>query len=338
MKKILAIILAVCVIAGFALWKISAKKKKDGKSKDESAAVVVRKNFVIKVLATGVLEPRLKIQVTAPNRGQIDDIMVDEGDRVRKGQRLAWLSSADRIALLDAARINLENAKDSGDKDKIAQAQQEWDVAQGAYQKIPLLSPIEGEVTLRAVEPGQSVNANEVILGISDRLVIKCQVDETDIGKIKTGMHGMINLDAYPEERLFGKVTKIAHESVVTSNVTTYQVTVELVRSSELLKSGMTANVEFIIAQVKDALLLPVNAVANIAGKKYAFVMSEGKEPERREVETGAQNEQSVEITSGLNEGDKVIIRKKNKDNQRGGQQNSVLFGGAMPRGGGFRR
>jgi len=314
MRKFIIIAIAIGLIAGIVWWRISVKNRLN-KNNEFSIATVTRKDLTTNVLATGVLEPRLKIQMKSPQRGQVDEILVDEGDKVKKGQSLAWISSDNRITLIDAARVNMEEAKQSGDNDKIIQAEREWKIAREAYQRIPLLSPIDGEVTLRSVEPRQNIDANTVIIGISDKLVVKTQVDETDIGKIKVGMMAKITIDAYPEDTLYGKVTKIAHESTVVSNVTSYEVTVELMKSNKTLKSGMTANVEIIIAQRKNVLVLPLKAVKQRRDEKFVLVPTDKKHPQSQAVVTGLENDQEIEIISGLGEGNKVLISKQTKNN-----------------------
>lgn len=327
MRKFVIIGIIVLVAVGLIYWRISVKNKLK-KSTGFSIVMVERKNLTSKVLATGILKPRLKIRMMSPKRGQVDEILVDEGDKVRKGQKLAWISSEDRITLIDAATVNLEKAKESGDKDKIVQAEREWKIAQEAYQRIPLISPIDGKVTLRSVEPGQNVNANTEIIGISDRLVVKTQVDETDIGKIKTGMPAEIVIDAYPENQFYGKVTKIAYESTIVSNVTTYDVTIELTKFRKILKSGMTANVEVILAQRKDVLVLPLKAVKRTHDGKIVLVSTGEKQPQPQEVVTGLENEEEVEIVSGVEEGEEIIITKRTRKDEMSQRPRSLF----MPR------
>ena len=96
---------------------------------------------------------------------------------------------------------------------------------------------------------------------MSNRLIVKAQVDETDIGKVKPGLRARINLDAYPQENLEARVDHVAYEAKTVSNVTVYEVDVAPQRVPDFLRSGMTANVVFLAASKRDALLLPAEAV-----------------------------------------------------------------------------
>jgi HlyD family secretion protein len=118
-KKIFIIILVVILVTAYFYVKNLVAKKKEN-SGDITLVEVTKKDLITKVTATGQLQPRLKIQITAPQRGQVDEILVNEGDKVKRGQKLAWLSSDSRIALLDAARINQAKAQESGDRIKLA--------------------------------------------------------------------------------------------------------------------------------------------------------------------------------------------------------------------------
>lgn len=77
---------------------------------------------------------------------------------------------------------------------------------------------------VRAVEPGQTVTSVDAVIVLSDRLIVKAQVDETDIGRVKTGQKATVSLDAYPREEIGADVDHISYESKLVNNVTTYEV------------------------------------------------------------------------------------------------------------------
>jgi len=86
------------------------------------------------------------------------------------------------------------------------------------------------------------------------------------------------------------------------------------------LKTGMTAKVEIIIEELKDVLSVPIQSVINHEGKKLCFVVT-NKGPRHREVETGAFNDNFVEIKSGLSEGEKVLLNPPRLDESEAGQE-----------------
>ena len=153
-------------------------------------------DICVLVSTTGVVEPQNRVEIKSPIAGRIEEILVEEGDKVKKGDVLCLMSSTERAALLDAAHLKGE---------------EELKYWKEVYKPTPLIAPVDGEVIVRAVEPGQTVTVNDAILVLSDRLIVKAQVDETDIGKVKLGQKAVIALDAYPDIKVEGKVDHISY-------------------------------------------------------------------------------------------------------------------------------
>jgi len=242
------------------------------------------------VLATGVAQPQNRLEIKPPIAGRAETILVKEGEEVKRGQILATLSSTERAAVLDAARAK--------GRDELTR----W---REIYRATPLVAPISGLIIARRVEPGQTVTIQDAVLVMSDRLIVKAQVDETDIGQIRVGQRAEIVLDAYPSQRLVARVDLVAYEAKTTNNVTTYDVEVVPERIPDHMKSGMTANVEFEVVRKDDVLVLPAAAVRQEEGSASVMV---GNPPERREVTTGITDGKTIEIVSGLREGETVLM------------------------------
>jgi macrolide-specific efflux system membrane fusion protein len=245
--------------------------------------------------------------VNSPVSGRIDQVLVDEGDIVKPGDILAWISSEDRIALLDAAQGALESAQKSKDETAIKEAMRAYEVASNAYKPVPLTNSIKGEVIKRSVEPGQNVTTQTVLFVISDRLVANVSVDEADIGKITLNQDALVVLDAFPNESVPAKVTKISREAKVVSDVVVYNVMVEPTEVPKRWASGMTANVAFKVINKQDVLILPASALKERNGEKFVLVLS-GNRQEPRRVMTGVTDGKMVEITEGVKEGDEVLV------------------------------
>lgn len=321
MKKYIILLLVVLLVSA-GLFYILKKNRNTRGNETYKIVEVIRGDLLSTVSATGVLEPRIQIKLASPKRGQVDEIFVEEGNKVKKGQRVAMISSEDRINLIDAALMNLEKAKGTGNRSEISEAENELKIAEAAYQRIPILTPIAGLVTLRNIEPGEKVDANTTILEISDKLIVKVLIDETDIGKVRERARVKIILDAYPDEDMQGKVIKIAYSPTIESNVTNYEAIVEFTsRTDKLLKSGMTVDVDIITFEKKDALLLPRKAVKERKGRSVVLIPSESNRPLPQEVETGDSDENKVEIISGIEEGSKVIIIERGSDKNKTEQE-----------------
>ena len=250
------------------------------------------------ITSTATVQPQNRLEVKPPINGRIDEILVKEGEEVKAGQILAWMSSTERAALLDAAR---------------ARGPEEIKYWQEVYKPTPLISPIDGEVIVSTDEPGQTVTSSEAIVVLSDHLSVQSQVDETDIGGIRVGQEAMISLDAYPKIKVMGKVDHIYYESKTVNNVTIYQVDIIPDSVPEVFRSGMSATVNIIEKTRKDALVIPVEAVKRNAGSDPYVLVSQGigRPPIERKVELGISDEKNIEVLSGLSAEDKILIRSQ---------------------------
>lgn len=293
LKKIV-IVLVVVGLVGFLGFKFLSKESEN--SKAVLAEYPVNKGeILIKILSTGVVQPENKVEIKPPIAGRVEKVLVDEGNRVKKGQILAWMSSTERAAMLDAASA------------KGAQEVKDWEEM---YRPTPILAPINGMIIQRNVESGQTFTTADAVLVMSDRLTVKAQVDETDIAKIKLNQKAKITLDAYPNETLEAAVDQIAYDAKTVNNVTTYIVDVLPMKAPDFMRSGMTANVVFDVDARKDILVVPSEAIKSAAGKSVVLVSGADKKPIEREVETGITDGKKTEIVAGLNEGDKILVQE----------------------------
>jgi macrolide-specific efflux system membrane fusion protein len=248
--------------------------------------------------------PKNRLEIKPPVNGRIESVLVEEGVKVKIGQTVAWMSSTDRAALLD-------NARGQGEV-----ALKYW---QDAYKPIPLLSPIDGEVIVATTQPGQTVTTSDDVIVLSDHLIVRAQVDETDIGKISLGQGATIVLDAYPDSKINAKVDHIYYESKTVNNVTIYDVDLLPEEIPAFFRSGMNATVNFIDHGLENALLIPLEAVQQDKGESYVMV-SQGpdKEPVKRAVKLGISDEKNTEVLSGIDENDTLVVKMKKRSVTKG--------------------
>jgi membrane fusion protein, macrolide-specific efflux system len=281
----------VFIIALIPLIMISCAKKEEAPLK---MVKVTRGSIKAQIATTGIVEPRNRLEIKPPVAGRIDKVFVKEGQNVRKGQILAEMSSSDRAALLDAAR-----AKGAAELKK-------WE---DVYKPAPIVAPLYGFVIQRAVEPGQTVTVNEAILVMADRLIVKAEVDETDIGSVRVGQMVNVEIDAYPGKSIKGKVEHIAFESTTVNNVNIYKVDILPETVPKFFRAGMSATVSFILSEKSGIMLLPLNVVKKIGNKSYVFILpKDSKKTKAIQVKIGLENEIHVEVVSGLSEGDEVVV------------------------------
>lgn len=316
MKRVLALAVVVA-LAGGGAWYWKAKSSKRGSAQEQT---VTAKVGVIEqtVDATGSILPLNRVEVKPPIGGRIEKLLVDEGDKVQSGQILAWMSSTDRAAILDAAR---------------AQGPESYAKWQDDYKPTPVVSPLSGVVILRNVVVGQTVDSSVVIYALADVLMAYAQVDESDIGRVHKGQKARIVLDAYPNQPVEGTVFDILYEGKNVSNVITYGVKVRPDKVPPFFRSQMTANISFEVSRKEDALVLPSFVVRTQSDGSRVVSLpptpDSDDKPVVREVKTGLENDDSVEIVSGLADGEKVLLPQGKYVPQKAPDSSPLTFGGS---------
>jgi len=244
------------------------------------------------ISSTAIVQPQSRLEIKPPINGRINEILVKEGEMVKSGQTLAWMSSTERAALLDAARGRGE------------EAMKYW---ADVYKATPLISPIDGQVIVSTDKPGQTVTTSDIVVVISDRLIVQAQIDETDIGKVRLGQSVGISLDAYPDIKLNGVVDHIYYESETVNNVNIYQVDIVPETVPAVFRSGMTATVNILESEKNNVLTIPQEVVKHGKDGDYVVIgQAQGKKEERK-IELGASDEKNVEVLSGLSENDRIL-------------------------------
>jgi len=300
MKKIA---IAVVVIGLIVFAVIAGKKNKKVINWQETTPE--RGAIALEFRVTGSVEPRNQLDIKPQVSGRIENILVVEGQRVKKGEVIVWMSSTDRAALLDAVRPK-------GDEEV-----KKWE---DVYNPTPIVAPITGFIIARLKEPGQSVGLSDIILVMADELIIEANIDETDLRYINLGQKAKIFLDAYPDKEFSGIIEHIAYKSEVINNVTVYLVKILPGRIPGAFRAGMTATVEVVADKKENVLILPVDAIAEKGGKNTVKVKAATGPPEIREITTGINNGKRVEITSGISAEDVIIMPELAKKESRSTQ------------------
>jgi macrolide-specific efflux system membrane fusion protein len=318
------------VALGAAALAARTVMRRNGNASSEAfrRVAVSRQDLRIAKTATGEVTPQNRVEVKPPIAGRIEEVLVREGEAVTQGQVLVWMSSAERAALLDAAR--------SQGPEALAR----WE---SAYKAAPLLSPLDGTVIVRAMEPGQSVATDDAVVVVADRLIIKAQVDETDIASIAVGQAATGDLDAFPDAGIPARVDHVAYEAKTVNNVTMYEVDVLPEDPPAFMRSGMTAMVTFTVAEKPGALVVPAEAVHRETAD--ASVLVPGSQPWERPTPTrvviGLTDGKWTEIVSGLTEGETVLapsLGQAIRSSSNGRRNPFSPFGAGARSGAGGRR
>ncbi|MGI6066447.1 MAG: efflux RND transporter periplasmic adaptor subunit [Bacillota bacterium] len=201
-------------------------------------------------------------------------------------------------------------------KSQLVQAEAVYNESKEKLEKATVVSPIDGVLLNLPVKEGQEVETGTLLaqIGNPDELQIETGINEIDAAQLKVGDKVEISSNALLDEPLSGSIDDISPiaEVVTTSQgeQTQVKIKVSVDKSEEMavLKPGYNVNLKVIIHEKEEALLVPFEAVVENGEKDLVFVVGVDGIVSQREVKTGLSNELFVEIISGLNEGEKVVL------------------------------
>jgi len=235
-------------------------------------------------------------------------------ERKKNGVRESILPSSD----LDAAEHQFRTGGAALRSARVALR-----AAQDRVRYTKILSPIDGTVIQRNIEVGEVVTPGvqatfegRPLLTVADltTLLILVDLNQIDVAKVQLGQRASVKLDALPDRTYEAKVTRIAPASVrrERQEVDVFPIEAELVVTDTTIKPGMTADVRIHLESKDNVLTLPIEAVVRRgAGGKVTRLVSNAKGEESREevqVTLGAHSDRELEIASGLEEGDRILL------------------------------
>ncbi|MEO0972009.1 MAG: efflux RND transporter periplasmic adaptor subunit [Pseudomonadota bacterium] len=290
-------------------------------------AAVQRGDIFAVYSATGSLEAERDAQVVAKVEGQIVEILVEEGDRVKAGDVLARLDGDQLRLELARARASLEkleaeyarnqalHAKGLVTKEaydtiafdvRASRADAELSALRLSYTQIR--APIDGVVSERMVKVGNTITANTETFRVTDLepLITELFVPEREFQKLAAGQMAQVRVDALGEEPFAGRIARIA--PVIDPATATFKVTVETTDPQGRLSPGMFARIDVVYDVHEHALQVPRDALVEGVDDEAVFVVGDGDQAERRTVRTGLENGGHVEIVDGLEFGEEVIV------------------------------
>ncbi len=286
---------------------------------------VERRTIASYLETNGSLDAENDVDLVARVAGPIVELSAEEGMYVEKGQELARIDETELRAQVEIARVkvkeavrNLSRAESSHENQLISDEafEQILSVRESAdaelvgrnilldYTKIT--APFSGFIVERAVRLGENITVNQRLFRLSDfdPLLCRIQVPEKELSRLRLGQPGYLTVEAWPEERFDAKILRIS--PVVEQASGTIRVTLEVARRDKL-RPGMFASVFVEVDRREDALVIPKMALSLESLGDTVYVAS-GDTAARRPVELGYQEADHVEVRSGLEEGDPVIV------------------------------
>ena len=262
---------------------------------------------------SGTFEANLTQTVVATGSGEVVSLNVSAGSRVSAGQVLATLGGSSAQTSLENASISLQNAQLSLQN------------AQDALDNYTITAPISGTVIEKNFKAGDTIDNNSLtaaggtlaVLYDMSTLTFEMKIDEKDINKVQVGQEVTITADAVEGVTFSGVVDTVNINGTTVSGQTNYPVTV-VINDPQDLKPGMNVSADIIVERAGTVLCVPVDAVNRGSDKPTVQVAQEGaldengnvvdpSKLETREVTLGRNDNDNIEITSGLSEGEIVV-------------------------------
>lgn len=248
--------------------------------------------------------------------------------------------TANRAQTVAEATVELRRAQVGASSASLASSRLGVDEATRRLAETDIRAPIAGTILSVSVERGSIVasavtnvgggTALATLADLSDLRVVG-QIDEAQIGRVSIGQKAMIRVDAYPDRTFEGRVERVSPLGTTVSNVVTFDVEMSITDpDANLLRSGMSADVEIETGRFDRVVLVPLLAVRTARGRRFVRLES----GEERTIRTGASDGTNLVVLSGLREGDRLRV---GGDAPAPASSSTAIPFGRRPRSGGMR-
>jgi len=284
------------------------------------------------VSLVGTVAANEEVELKAETDGIIEEILFEEGQVVEKGDLLVRLEETKLNAeLADAeARLNLYESNYRRSKELLEGqliSQQEYDQARSAFEAgqaavelrrrqlrdARIVAPFRGRTGARSISPGQVITRNTPITWLVDLDPVKVEMNmpERYLSQTRLGQQVDFGVTAYPERTFRGEIYFIA--SRLDLETRTALIKTRISNPEGLLKAGMVANLELNLKVRDEAVLIPEVALINSGELTMVFVVEADETVRLQQVEVGQRLPRWVEIRSGLEPGQKVVVEGHQK-------------------------
>ncbi len=317
------------LVGGVCLASVACSSKKSAEAAAEQPVVEAKPKVTTAVVHiqdvdqqsvfTGNVEGYAVNNITPQQPRRITRLLVDVGDRVVAGQKVAELDNA----ALDQVKAQYENNKANFERsDELykfgGESKANWQAMKTAYEvskstyenmleNTTLVSPISGVVTARNYDNGDMCGGLPIfVVQRINPVKITINVSESLYSYIKKGMEVAVEFDALPEQKFTAKVSRITPS--VDAATRTFPVELVLANAKELIKPGMYARVTMNYGTRKNIVVPDVAVVKQLgSGNRYIYVYKQDGTVAFQRVELGRRMNDKYEILSGIADGDEVV-------------------------------
>jgi membrane fusion protein, multidrug efflux system len=276
--------------------------------------------------ASSNLEAESEVQVPARTANRVQSVLVEEGDRVMKGDLLLQLENDIQTILVSKAENQVQEASEefkrqeslhnqnlvsdqvySQSKYQLRQLELNLQDAKRELGYTEIRAPITGTVTQRLAKAGDQVAAGQDLFSIIDfdSIVARLYIPEKDLRHVQVNQQVRVHCSAYPEETFLGGVLRVA--PVVQSKSGLVKVTVGF-KEVKSLRPGMYVDAEIVTSSKSNALLLPKKAIVYDGEQRFVFRIGDDQTAERLLLEVGLEDPDHVEPSTSFKSGDLVVI------------------------------
>ena len=342
---------AALIVGSLVAWRASSAKKEDNKPADitlefspADITIVEQKSLTRTLPFSGSLSPLVQSTVKSKVSGEVQKVLVREGEAIKQGQVLAQIDTSDLNARLDAQVAALEETKarwSIADKNResnlkllkqnfisqnafdtthstleassasVRSAEAQVRLARNAMQDAVIRAPISGILAKRMVNVGEKVGPDSPMFTVVDlaRMEIEAPAAASEIPRVKVGQICSFKVDGFGERTFEGRVERINPITEQGSRSITLYLSVA--NGDGMLKGGMFAKGLLVLDKTQASTVVPLAAVRDDGGQSYVFTLEGGKVA-KRNVTLGLSEAQAglVEVKSGLETGAQVVAAR----------------------------
>lgn len=298
------VFLAALALAAAILGAFGYKRYNRSKSTPEETNVAETSTGDIEVRFTdsGELAPKTGVDIASKVSGRVIELPIEEGRRVKKG---------DRLAVIQPGRTEAEQYVPAAVLSPIDGVVMRYQ-KQGSYQEESRIVKL-GDYVTGLLES----NSPTYLMTVADlsRLVVKMKISEMDILKLKEGMGVDVTVDALAGTTFPSKVTLVSPQADKDqNNLKNFKVEVSLLKTDSRLKPGMTARVDGLLESRRKVVKIPLSAVFEEGGKEFAYLKQAKGASQKIPLKLGLRNETDAEVLDGVKDGQKLMTEKPKDD------------------------
>jgi RND family efflux transporter MFP subunit len=353
-------------LLGVSSYYLFFNEKQEGVNSQPKIETVIKGDIEVVVNGSGQIQAESQVDLKPQVAGDgldIEQVLVENDQYVEKGTLIAVLDNETALKDLRDAELSLRateiSYKEISEENDNKTKEETWkrESAQINYQKslnsynntlkkledYKITAPFDGIITGLNYEAGDSISRDDILASmITKTMQAEISLNEIDAIKIKEGDSTVLTFNVLDDKTISGIVRKVDTIGEVNSGVVSYGVVISFEANSELLKPGMSVEVDIITEKAENVLMVNSSAIMRDEnGNEFVMVLVDKGKTEKKNVKTGLSDNVNIEIISGLNEGDQIVLESKilgeansnvnseNSNNRGGG--NSLMMGGGRP-------